>query len=128
MQEWEFRHFLPFHVGPHLLFDTETQMQPSSSSWERRRWPSAAPSGPSWPLHTWAGQGPAGPGPATSGASVGSLGLARPPCNFTHFTFDRSPTLLIAQMPTYICQCIHNQNKFTIQTNTNLWRFLAPEN
>ena len=72
-------------------------MHPSSSSWERG-WGSAGPGGPSWPLHTWAGQGPAGPGPATSGASVGSLGLA-PTSNFTHFWFDRSLT------PPFTCDC-----------------------
>ena len=87
-------------------------MQPSSSSWERRRWPSAAPSGPSWPLHTWTGQGPAGPGPATSGASVGSLGLA-PRCNFTHFRFDRSLT------PPFACDCAHTfVNISAIKTNS----------
>ena len=74
--------------------------------------PCAAPSGPSWPLHTWAGQGPAGPGPATSGASVGSVGLA-PRCNFTHFRFDRSLT------PPFACDCAHTfVNISAIKTNS----------
>ena len=80
------RHFLPFHLRPHLLFDTDAPSSgASSSSWER------------WPfLLALVALG----GPCIPRLGRGQRGQDLPPqeqegirescCNFRHFRFDQS--------------------------------------